>query len=142
MISGCMMAVMILCFFSNLFITGQRERITAERLMGRTRRQCAASILTGMLILSAAGCIAGSAAGWLASENAADNIGDTLEFDRTYSDNAIANTEPAEEAEPPGILLPCATGSILLAVSVIVSAGYMGETLRKEPLKMLGEIEE
>ena len=142
LISGCVMAVMILCFFSNLFITGQRERITAERLMGRTRRQCAASILTGMLILSAAGCIAGSAAGWLASENAADNIGDTLEFDRTYSDNAIANTEPAEEAEPPGILLPCATGSILLAVSVIVSAGYMGETLRKEPLKMLGEIEE
>lgn len=142
LVSGCAMAVMILCFFSNLFITGQRERITAERLVGRTKRQCAASILTGMLILSAAGCIAGSAGGWLASEKAAENMGDTLEFDRTYSDNAVADAEPAEEAEPPGIMLPCVTGAVLLAASAAVSAGYMGRTLRKEPLKMLGEIEE
>ena len=142
LVSGCVMAVMILCFFSNLFITGQRERIAAERLMGRTKRQCALSILTGMLILSAAGCISGSGAGWLASEKAAESVGDTLEFDRTYSDNAVADAEPAEEPEPPGVGLPCATGAVLLAASAAVSAGYMGKTLKKEPLRMLGEIEE
>ena len=142
LVSGCVMAVMILCFFSNLFITGQRERIAAERLMGRTKRQCALSILTGMLILSAAGCIAGSAAGWLASERAAESVGDTLEFDRTYSDNAVADAEPEEAPEPPGVGLPCATGAVLLAASAAVSVGYMGKTLKKEPLRMLGEIEE
>ena len=110
--------------------------------MGRTKRQCALSILTGMLILSAAGCIAGSAAGWLASERAAESVGDTLEFDRTYSDNAVADAEPAEEPEPPGVGLPCATGAVLLSASAAVSAGYMGKTLKKEPLRMLGEIEE
>ena len=142
LISGCVMAVMILCFFSSLFITGQRERIAVERLMGRTKRQCAASILTGMLLLSAAGCIVGSAAGWLASGKAAQSAGDTIEFDRMYSDNVIADREPETEAKQAGPLLPCATGTVLLAASAAVSAGYMGKVLRKEPLRILGEIEE
>ncbi len=142
LLSGGVMAVLILCFFSSLFITGQKERIAVERLMGRTKRQCALSILSGMLVLSAAGCIVGSAAGWLASGKAAQEAGDTLEFARTYSDNAIANTEPEDTGEPPGAVLPCVTGGMLLAASVVISAGYMGRVLRKEPLRMLGEIEE
>ena len=142
LLSGGVMAVLILCFFSSLFITGQKERIAVERLMGRTKRQCALSILSGMLVLSAAGCIAGSAAGWLASGKAAQEAGDTLEFDRTYSDNTIANTEPEDTGEPPGAVLPCVTGGMLLAASAVISAGYMGRVLRKEPLRMLGEIEE
>ena len=142
LISGCVMAVMILCFFSSLFITGQRERIAVERLMGRAKRQCAASILTGMLLLSAAGCAVGSAAGWLASGKAAQSAGDTIEFDRMYSDNVIADREPETEAKQAGPLLPCATGTVLLAASAAVSAGYMGKVLRKEPLRILGEIEE
>lgn len=142
LVSGCAMAVMILCFFSNLFITGQRERIAAERLMGRTKRMCAVSVLTGLLLLSAAGCAAGSAAGWIASEKAAQNTGDTLEFDRAYSDDAVADIEPAEDLEAPGAALPCATGALLLAASAAVSAAYMRRTLKKEPLQMLGETEE
>lgn len=140
--AGCVMAVLILCFFSNLFITGQRERIAVERLMGRTKRQCAASILMGMLLLSAAGCAAGSAVGWMASEKASENVGDTLEFDRTFSDNTVANTEPETAGKPAGALIPCGTGAVLLAASATISAGYMWKTLKKEPLQMLGEIEE
>ena len=142
LLSGGVMAVLILCFFSSLFITGQKERIAVERLMGRTKRQCALSILSGMLVLSAAGCIAGSAAGWLASGKAAQEAVDTLEFDRTYSDNAIANTEPEDTGEPPGAVLPCVAGGVLLAASAAVAGGYMRAVLRKEPLRMLGEIEE
>lgn len=52
LVSGCMLAVMILCFFSNLFITGQQERIAVERLLGRTKQQCALSILTGLFVLA------------------------------------------------------------------------------------------
>lgn len=142
LISGCVMAVLILCFFSNLFITGQRERIAVERLMGRTKRQCAASILAGMLILSAAGCIAGSAAGWLVSGAAAENVGDTLEFDRTFSDSATANTEPVSEGKEAGPAVPCVTGAALMAAAVITASGYVERTLKKEPLRILGEIEE
>ncbi|MBS5398777.1 MAG: ABC transporter permease [Lachnospiraceae bacterium] len=140
--SGGVMAVLILCFFSSLFITGQKERIAVERLMGRTKRQCAVSILAGMLVLSVAGCAAGSAFGWLATGKAVEGVSDTLEFDRMYSDNVIANTNPEETGEQPGAALPCVTGGVLLAVSAAISAGYMGKVLRKEPLRMLGEIEE
>ena len=142
LISGCVMAVLILCFFSNLFISGQRERIAVERLMGRSKRQCAASILTGMLILCAAGCTAGSAVGWMASGKAAESVGDTLELDRTFSDSVIANTEPQATGEKAGVLLPCVTGAALMVVSAVISAGYVGRTLKKEPLRILGEIEE
>ncbi len=142
LVSGCVMAVLILCFFSNLFITGQRERIAVERLMGRTKRQCAASILAGMLILSAAGCIVGSVSGWLVSGQAAERVGDTLEFDRTFSDSMTANTEPEEAGEKAGAVLPCVTGAALMAASAVISAGYTGRTLKKEPLRILGEIEE
>ena len=142
LLSGGVMAVLILCFFSSLFITGQKERIAVERLMGRTKRQCAVSILAGMLVLSTAGCIAGSAAGWLASAKAAEEAADTLEFDRTYSDNVIANTKPEKTGKPPGAVLSCVTGGVLLAASAVISAGYMGRVLRKEPLRMPGEIEE
>lgn len=142
LISGCVMAVMILCFFSSLFITGQRERITIERLLGRTKRQCAISVLSGMMLLSAAGCMAGSTAGWIASGKASENLGETLEFDRTFSDNQIVYEEPEEEEEAPGPELPCMTGTVLMIVSVVISTGYMAKTLRKEPVRMLGEIEE
>lgn len=140
--SGCVMAVMILFFFSSLFITGQRERIAVERLMGRTKRQCTVSILTGMLLLSAAGCIVGSTAGWLVSGKAAQCAGDTIEFDRTYCDNVIANTEPEAEPKQAGLFLPCITGGVLLLVSAAVSGEYMYKTVKKEPLRLLGEIEE
>lgn len=126
----------------SLFITGQRERITIERLLGRTKRQCAISVLSGMMLLSAAGCMAGSTAGWIASGKASENLGETLEFDRTFSDNQIVYEEPEEEEEAPGPELPCMTGTVLMIVSVVISTGYMAKTLRKEPVRMLGEIEE
>lgn len=142
LVSGCVMTALILCFFASLFITGQRERIAVERLLGRTKRQCAASVLTGILVLSAAGCMIGSAAGWLVSGKAAENAADTLEFDRTFSDNMTANTEPEKTGEEAGPLLPCVTGAAVMAAAAVVSAGYMRQTLRKEPMRILGELEE
>lgn len=141
-ISGCVTAVMILCFFSGIFITGQRERIAAERLLGRTKRQCAVSVLTGTLLLCAAGCAVGSVSGWLASRYVAEKTGDALEFDRMFSDDAVADAEPAEQEQPPGPVLPCVTGSVLLVAATVISSIYMGKSLKKEPLEMLGEGED
>ena len=76
------------------------------------------------------------------AQHAAQEAGDTLGFDRTYSDDAIANTEPEDTGESPGAVLPCVAGGVLLAASAAVAGGYMRAVLRKEPLRMLGEIEE
>ena len=70
--SGCILALMILCFFANTFITGQRQRIAVERLLGRTKGQCAFSLLTGFFLLAALGTAAGCGAGRMAADRAVE----------------------------------------------------------------------
>lgn len=141
--SGSALAVMILLFFSNLFITGQQERIAVERLLGRTKKQCAASILTGMLVLAAAGSIFGSMAGWMATETVEKKADAEVVFDTTFSDSVIENMgETDVEWTKPSIVLSIGTGCGLVLAAFAISACYMKENLKKEPLQLLGKIEE
>lgn len=145
--SGCVLAVMILCFFANLFITGQRQRIAVERLLGQTKRQCAASILTGFFLLAALGTAAGCAAGQIATGQAVKATEQTMEFDTTFSNAVIAQAD-TEEADlsaaeqKPGPWPAAAAGIGMLLLAVLIGSGAMGQTLRKEPLQILGELEE
>lgn len=147
LISGCVLAVMILLFFSNLFITGQQERIAVERLLGRTRKQCAASILTGLLILAAAGCAAGSISGWIATEKAVKAAEKTTKFDTTFS-NAVIEQESEDELEVQAAAgktdawMTAVAGCGLLLAAAVVSSGFMSQVLKKEPLQILGKLEE
>lgn len=143
LISGCVMSVMILLFFSNLFITGQQERIAVERLLGRTKRQCSRSILSGMLVLAAAGCILGSIAGWKATESAARRADTEVVFDTAYSNLITENTEEEKvEWTKPDLALAAGTGGALFAAAFLISACYMRGNLKKEPLQLLGSLEE
>lgn len=145
LVSGCVMAVMILLFFSNVFITGQQKRIAVERILGRTKKQCAGSILTGLLLLAAAGSIAGSLAGWKATGVAAKKADTELVFDLSFSNAAAANAgEEKEDVEwiRPSVEIALGTGGALIAAAVLISSCYMGANLKKEPLELLGRIEE
>ncbi len=147
LISGCVLAVMILLFFSNLFITGQQERIAVERLLGRTRKQCAVSILTGLLILAAAGSAAGSVSGWMATGKAVKAAEKTMKFDTTFSNVVIeqADEDDSEITAATGksdAWMAAATGCGMLLAAAAVSAGFMRQALKKEPLQILGELEE
>lgn len=143
LISGCVMAVMILLFFSNLFITGQRERIAIERLLGRTKKACAASILTGILVLAAAGSIVGSAAGLKATKTAAAKADAVSDFDTSYSISAVEKTEEVDvQWAAPSFALAMGTGGGLIIAAFVISACSMKEYLRKEPLQLLENIEE
>lgn len=145
LISGIVLAVMILFFFASLFITGQQERIAVERLLGRTKKQCAASVLSGLLVLAAAGIMIGSAAGWAATGAATKESEETLQFDTLYSGVLVEGTKPdidtvgGQMADPTA---PLVSGSVLFICTFAVSAGFMKKTLKKEPLKILGTLEE
>lgn len=147
LISGCMLAVMILCFFSNLFITGQQERIAVERLLGRTKKQCALSILTGLFVLAFAGTAAGGMAGWMATGSAVEATESTTEFDTTFS-NTVIDSGDGEETENTaarqnnGAEMAALTGCMLMLTEVLISFGFMRQVLRKEPLQILGGLEE
>lgn len=143
LISGCAMAVMILLFFSNLFITGQQKRIAVERLMGKTKKQCASSILSGILVIVAVASILGSIAGWKATEAAAKKADTAITFDTTFSSGSISSTEKAEAKwTNPSILLAFATGGGLILAAFVITSCYMRENLKKEPLQLLGKLEE
>lgn len=147
LVSGCLLTVMILLFFSNLFITGQQERIAVERILGRTKKQCALSILSGLLLLAAAGAAAGSAAGFLATEKAVQAAERTTEFDTTFSNTIIAqgkeeetNIKTAEQYSD--WKTPALAGWAVLLSAAGISGVFMRRALKKEPLKILGKLEE
>lgn len=160
---GLAMAFLILLFFANLFISGQQERIAVERLLGRTKRQCAVSVLSGMLVLAAAGIFCGSATGYVTAGMVGQQTETELKFDTTYSNAAVQAVQEEEEKEAreetgkaeatvesrktvgekkPLVSLAVGSGVILFILTVLVSAGYMKATLKKEVLQMLGESEE
>lgn len=147
LVSGCILAVMILCFFSNLFITGQQERIAVERLLGRTKKQCALSILTGLFVLAAAGTAAGSAAGWMATGSAVQATEQTTKFDTTFSNTIIDSGEEEEEqvtakGRQTGAQTAVLAGCGMMLMAALISAAFLRQTLEKEPLQILGELEE
>ncbi len=147
LLSGCVLAVMILCFFSNLFITGQRQRIVVERLLGRTKKQCAVSILTGFFVLAVLGTAAGSMAGWKCTGAALKATEQTTEFDTTFSNTVIESAQTEEmdvtaegQQADAGIAAVAACGVLLAAV--LTSTVFIRQILKKETLQMLGELEE
>lgn len=143
LISGGVLAVMILLFFSNLFISGQRERIAIERLLGKTKKKCGASILSGVLVLAAAGCIIGSAAGWKATGIAAKSAEKVVAFDTAFSDTAIEPVENLKDrAARPSPFVATMAGSGLMLVAFGITSCYMRAALEKAPLELLDEIEE
>ena len=164
------MAFLILLFFANLFISGQQERIAVERLLGRTKRQCAVSVLSGMFVLAAAGIFCGSATGHVTAGIVGQQTETELKFDTAYSNAAVQAVQEEEEEEEkeareeteeetrkaeatvesrktvgekkPSVSLAVGSGVILFILTVLISAGYMKATLKKEVLQMLGESEE
>lgn len=168
---GLAMAFLILLFFANLFISGQQERIAVERLLGRMKRQCAVSVLSGMLVLAAAGIFCGSATGYVTAGMVGQQTETELKFDTTYSNAAVQAVQEEEEKEAreeteeeteeetgkaketvesrktvgekkPPVSLAVGSGIVLFILTVLISAGYMKATLKKEVLQMLGESEE
>ncbi|WP_122644412.1 ABC transporter permease [Luxibacter massiliensis] len=141
--SGCVMSAMILLFFSNLFITGQAERIAVERLLGRSKKQCARSILSGMVILAGAAVIIGSGASFGATQAVAEKADITESFDKEFS-NALIDTAEKEEVdlEGPSVILVFVSGGGLFMAAILIFSACMGGSLKKEPLQLLGKLEE
>lgn len=144
LITGCVMGLMVILFFSNLFIIGQQERIAVERLLGRTKRQCARSILTGMFVVVIAGSIFGSAAGWKVTKSVAEKADTEIKYDTTFSNGMTENMEVDAEIgdENGNFMLAFAAGGGLILAAFVICSCYMQENLKKEPLELLGRIEE
>lgn len=138
---GIILGVVLLIFYSRMFIGGQKVRISIERCMGITVPECRKSLLSGAMLLLLIGSITGCILGTFVSGSDLLYHSGKEFFDMTYSTGAALFSEDLPEPLHVGIFL---TG--FLCVSLILATGYgilrrdIGNFLKKEPLYLMDEI--
>ena len=145
--AGIIMVLLVLGYFSWIFILRQRERTAVERSLGFRKRHSFLSLFCGiflvMLLGSAAGCTAGSClAGRLSG-----SLGQTVYYDTSFGNSGRALTaEASKDAQEVVLDTPLQTAFqnvllILAAGTGIAGAGIV-LNLRQEPMKMFGSRKE
>lgn len=141
-VMGAVMVLMVLGYFTWLFILRQGERTAVERCLGFRKSQSFLSMFSGIFLIiligSAVGCTAGSAL--------SARIGNTME-DASYYDTAFGNSAAVEMEEETGekadTFYPAreaaeAMMTIWLLGGMMAGVG-IGWNLRKEPMELLGK---
>ncbi len=145
--AGAVTTLLVLALFCHLFITKQRKRTAIERSLGMTKKQCIASLLTGILIVVIPACIIGSLlSGWVfgyAYEQI--NASQTEEaFDTTFSDwvnGADAQIIADFEMDTQAGMDTAFVGTLFIPVAALIALLNIRSNLKSEPLKLLGEKE-
>lgn len=143
--TGAVSAVCIVIFFCHLFITKQKKRTAIERCLGMKRRQCAVSLLTGILVIALTGCTAGAFAGQLFARRAAQQMLQTQEYDTRYSNGALQteseNREEIAYLTQPDVRVTTAAGGLVFLFTFTAALTGIYRNLREEPLQLLSTAE-
>ena len=135
------LAIVILLLY--FFIVKQKKRTALERSLGMSKKQCRKSLIAGVLVLSLAAAIVGSACGAviLNTMDSNDDITETTEFSTDYS--LWAANKPAAEVKLDTADVIVTTSlyiaiPILLVLFVYLLALFLVErNLKIEPILLL-----
>lgn len=139
-VMGVVLVLMVLCYFSWLFILRQGERTAIERSLGLRKRQCFLSLFSGIFLIIFLGSVFGCSAGSYLSGAIAEGIGNKSYYDTAFGNSAAADTETVIEEEtdeqdyPLRSAAECAL-AVMAAGGVTASVGIY-RNLRMEPMKM------
>ena len=143
LISGLLLSVIILIFFCNLFIMGQRQKITVERILGLSRRECCISSLAGLLLIATAGIGIGSVSGWLLTKQLSEQLSNTISYDTLYSITMVQTAVNDSYGIINGSFWTAVSSMIILMILVLaIAGGYLKDVLKDTPLTMLGKLED
>ena len=138
--AGVILTVLLLFFFSHLFITKQAQRTAVERSLGMRKAACRWSMLSGFALLVLLGSVLGAVSGFrISAKVSAANAGETY-YETAYTagatnlDHEIAVEEAADSAMP----AVCCT-LFIVAAGVTIGWGKMNRSLRREPMQLLAE---
>ena len=155
--AGMVSAVCIVVFFCHLFITKQKKQTAIERGLGMTKKQCACSLLTGILAIALAGSMAGGLAGQFFAGRAAAQMASAETFDTRFSNGEVQlNMDKSEEemadesAHGSGIAksayltetdwrMSALGGGMVFLFAVGMALSGISRNLREEPLALLAE---
>lgn len=138
--SGVILTVLLLFFFSHLYITKQAERTAIERSLGMKPAQCRWSMLSGFAMLTLIGSVLGATAGFRMSVDiSAANAGETYyETAYTAGITGTVNEIPVEEAADSK--MPAAYCTLfIVAAGVGIAWAKMNRSLKREPMRLLAE---
>ncbi len=134
--AGVLMTILVLIFFSNMMISGQKRRTAIERSLGASKRECMISLLTGLLFVATTGCIIGCMLGGLLTDSVAKICNNQI-FSRLYSIETVKSEEVIEQVMNGKIMVTIVSGIILLSSTTLVSGITAWKNLKEEPLALL-----
>lgn len=144
--AGIVTAFLVLVFFCHLFIKKQCRRTAIERSMGMGKGQCIVSLLAGLLLLCAVGCILGSTAGYRLTRGAVQGMETGGHYSTQYSNGVMAvegnKSEEIQLDTSVNSAIAVASGTGVMTAALILSLVMIHGNLKKEPLALLGRKEE
>jgi hypothetical protein len=141
LLSGTAATLLILTFFTYLFITTQKKRTAIERSLGMSKTSCLLSLLSGVVLIALIGCFMGGIAGFMVSGSVQTLVMLTGQvYDTTFSSwvnsaDVQLTLNTTMSAPDMFIFVLVALGTMLAAV-VLALVGIWGN-LRSEPLTLL-----
>ena len=138
LIIGAAMALALLFYFCYVFISQNKMRTAIERMLGYTKRQCAASLLSGFLLVAIIAIVIGCAAGMLVEGRITDSLKGEQQYDTTYSMGVTDEGEAELELVSISSLYSPASGAALLLATALISAAFVRAGIKHEPLLLLG----
>lgn len=145
--AGCVASILILLFFCHMFVTKQKQRTAIERSMGMTKRQCRTSLMGALLLVILFGCIAGCTAGAVSTGRIAKKLEKKAEFSPLFSSNQSVGKELPSSLEyleegHRNLILPIASGAVILIAAGLISTVMVEKNLKEEPLKLLAKMKQ
>ena len=143
---GSIITLLVIILFCHLLITKQRKRTAIERSLGMSKKACAASLLTGILVIVIPACVIGSAISFWLSGYAAEQMTAAhteQAFDTMYSDWVNSDNPEAEEftVGMEGSLNNAWVGLWVIPAALGIAVVNIRGNLKSEPLRLLGEKE-
>ena len=135
---GAAMSLTLVFFFCYVFISKNKMRTAIERMLGYTKKQCAASLLSGFLIFALLSAAVGCATGIYAGGQITNGFAQRDYYDASYTIGPLGKSGVSLDKPEISAIQPIITGLALLYITIIVSAVFMHDNVKEEPLKLLG----
>jgi len=139
--TGIAAALLVILFFSKMFIKNQSKRTAIERTLGLTRRQCAVSLLSGFMVIVLAASMIGCVGGTLCAENITEKTQEQEHFiyDMEYSvwteepQHSLKTDVSGEQA----FFVMLITILFQLLISFAMGFVFIKKNMKKGPMELL-----
>lgn len=140
LVAGVVLTVLLLVFYSYLFVTTQMERTAVERSLGMTCGQCRWSILSGFILIVLIGSLAGAAGGMRLSRSFSMKNAVPDYYSSAYSvGEAVDINEIVIEDIPlkGGMWVALCCSLSITATGTAIALARMNRSLKREPMQIL-----